>query len=241
MSSTATICTVRLSPLPRPVGFRDDGARRFVQAALRAADRGGHEPAIDVLVDAVGGQHEDVASLDLERAVVDLDLRVEADRPAEIALLPGHPHAVILRELLERGTGQPVDPGVPDVENVGGRRLEHQGGEGADVAAILVVAVGAVVRSRVQPGVRRAEHPLDRPLHRPGLRRAVIVVEEAQDGEFGRHLAHLARADAVGERDRDALGLEQQVRRRAEAVEILVHRLASLFRVLPDRNAQLRL
>jgi hypothetical protein len=131
------------------ISFRDNGARRLVQAARRIADRGGHEAAIHVLVYAVGGEDEDVASLDLERAVVDLDLRIEADRAAEIALLPRYPDAVVLRELLERAALQPVDARVPDVENMRGGRLEDQAAQRADVAAVLVVAVRALVRARV--------------------------------------------------------------------------------------------
>src|SRR6185503_14048875 len=131
------------------ISLRGDGARSFVQAALRLADRGGHEPAIDVLVDAVGGQNEDVATLDLQRAVVDLDLRVEADRTAEIALLARYPGAMVLGELLERVALQPVDPRVADVENVRGCRLQHQSAQRAHVAAILVVAVRALPRARM--------------------------------------------------------------------------------------------
>ena len=40
-----------------------------------------------MLVDAVGRQHEDVARLDPQHLVIDLDLRIYAERPAEIALL----------------------------------------------------------------------------------------------------------------------------------------------------------
>src|SRR5262249_40165340 len=159
-------------------------------------------------------------------------LRVEADRAAEIALATGYPDTVVLRELLERAALQPVDARVPDVEYMCRGRLENQPGERADEAAVPVVAVLTLVRARGKRGVRRIEHALDRFFHGPGLRRAVIVVEKAHDREFRRHLAHLARTDAVGERDCDSLGRELRLRWRAEAVEVLVDRLASLVRIL---------
>jgi hypothetical protein len=52
-------------------------ARAASSRVFAIADRGGYEGAIDVLVDAVGGEDEDVAPLDLERAVIDLDLRLK--------------------------------------------------------------------------------------------------------------------------------------------------------------------
>ncbi len=38
-------------------------------------------------VDAVGRQHKQIPLLDLQHAVVDLDLRIDAKRTAQIALL----------------------------------------------------------------------------------------------------------------------------------------------------------
>ena len=48
------------------------------------------EAGADMLVDAVGRQHEHIAGFDLEHPVVDLDLRIHAQRAAEIALLRRH-------------------------------------------------------------------------------------------------------------------------------------------------------
>jgi len=193
-----------------------------------------------VLVDPVGRQDEDVAPPDLERAVVDLELRVEADGAAEIALVARNPDAVILRELLERLAIQPVDPRVADVEDVGRRRLDAPALERADVALLLVVPILALPRLGVQPRVGRVDHALDRSLHRPRVGRAVVIVDEAVDRELGGDLRDVAGADAVGERDGDALGAEQRVLRRAVTIEVLVDRLASLVGILPDQDAQLR-
>ena len=55
---------------------------------LRALlDRTGEEAGPDVLVDAVGRQQKDIALLDLEHAVVDLDLRIDAQGAAQVVLL----------------------------------------------------------------------------------------------------------------------------------------------------------
>ena len=75
----------------------------------------------DMLIDAVGRQHEDVAALDLEHPVVDFDLRIHAQRAAEIALLRRDDDPVIVGQLLERVAGDAVDARVADMEDVRGR------------------------------------------------------------------------------------------------------------------------
>ena len=71
-----------------------------------------------MLVDAVGHQDEGVALLYRERQIVDLDLRIDPERAAEIALLRRNDDAMIVGELLERIAGQTIDPAVTDVKDV---------------------------------------------------------------------------------------------------------------------------
>ena len=111
-----------------------------------------------MLVDAVGGEHEHVATLQFQRLVVDLELRIEAHAPAQVAFPLRHPGAVVLRELLERVSLQPVNPRVADVEKMRGGAFQDQAAQCADVAAILVVAERAVEGARMQPGVGRRKH-----------------------------------------------------------------------------------
>src|SRR5690349_232814 len=62
----------------------------------------GHECRVHVLVHTVACEQEGVAPLDVDGVVVDLDLSFAAYRPVEVALTLGQPHAVIIRQLLER-------------------------------------------------------------------------------------------------------------------------------------------
>ena len=71
-----------------------------------------------MLVDAVGREHEDVARLEPQHLVVDLDLRIYAERAAEIALLRGDDDAVVVGQLLQRVAGQAIDAGIADVEEM---------------------------------------------------------------------------------------------------------------------------
>ena len=95
----------------------DDGFRGPVEVLRIVVDRVGDEAGADVLVDAVGRQQKDIALLDRQRPIVDLDLRIDAERAAEIALFRRNDDAMIVGELLERVAGQPVDAGIADMED----------------------------------------------------------------------------------------------------------------------------
>src|SRR6267378_1780134 len=68
-------------------GQIDDGPGRSAQIVGIVLDRAGDMAVADMFVDAVGHQHESVALLDLEHQIVDFDLRIYAERTAEIGLL----------------------------------------------------------------------------------------------------------------------------------------------------------
>jgi hypothetical protein len=55
-----------------------------------------------MFADAVGRLHENVAFLELDCPIVDLDLGIHAQRPAEIALLRRYDDAKVVGELLQR-------------------------------------------------------------------------------------------------------------------------------------------
>jgi hypothetical protein len=65
----------------------DDVLRGQVEISRAVLDRSCNDAVADMLINAVGDQHEGVALLDPERQMVDFDLRVHAERAAEIALL----------------------------------------------------------------------------------------------------------------------------------------------------------
>src|SRR5688572_29855054 len=116
--------------------------------------------------------------------------------------------------------------------------LQDQRAERADVALVLFVAELAALRLRVQPGVGRAENALGRGLHGPGLRRAIVVLQEASDSRLAGDLTDVAAADAVGERDADALQARERLLGNARAMKVLVRRLAPLVGVLTERDFQ---
>ena len=105
-----------------PVGFLDDRLRRPVELVRMLAERARDEARVDEFIGAVGRQQESLARLDLETLVVDLELRIDAERTAEIGLLRRHDDPVIVGQLLERLARHAVDATVADVEDVRGGR-----------------------------------------------------------------------------------------------------------------------
>ena len=218
------------------IGHNGSGKTTLLRALSGAYEP--NEGRVEVFIHAVGGQQEGVTGGERQRLVVDLQLRLETHRTAQAALAVGHAHAVVLRELFERRGEHAVDPGVAHVEEVRGVRLEHERAQRAHVAPVLVERMGALPCLRMQPRVGGGEHAFDGLLHRPRVGRAVVVVEQAAHCELAGHLAHVAAADAVGERDRDALRHALRAGGRGGAVEVLVDGLVALVRVLPDGNLQ---
>ncbi len=113
----------------------------------RRRDGRANARGIGVLVDPVGSQQEQVAGLQLQRQVIDLDLAIHAQRPRQVALLRRHPDAMVLGQLLELLAAQAVDAGIANMEQVGRGGLDDQGAEGAHVAALAVVAMLAAAGS----------------------------------------------------------------------------------------------
>ena len=120
----------------------DDPPRRSVEVAGAGRDRLDDGARRDVLVDAVGRQHQHVTRGELHRLVVDLDAGLHAECAAEIGLLRGDDDAVVLGELLQRAAGHPIDAAVADMEDVGRARLDDERAQRADIALVLVVVVG---------------------------------------------------------------------------------------------------
>ena len=182
-------------------------SRSFALAAMASATDAG----VEMLVDAVGRLQEEVALLELDRPVVDLDLRAHAERAAEIDLLRRQHDAMVVGELLQRVAGDAIDPRIADMEDVRRPPLQHH-----DVQACRHSR-----GRRPRRASRRvcecshefvaAMHALRRGLHRPGVRRAVVVRQEAFYRRFARHPADAAAADPVGQRHRDALRAERRL------------------------------
>ncbi|MNM78407.1 hypothetical protein D3C81_903070 [compost metagenome] len=211
------------------------GAVQIVAAGGQGlVDIGGFQ----VFIGAIGGQQVDLAGLHAPRAVVDLDRRARAQRPAQIGLGGRYADPVIDGKLLQRMPMQPIDARVAHVQQVGLPRLEDQRAEGADVAAIAVEAGLAVPALGVEPGVDGGQHALRRPPHGPGFGRAVVVLEEGADGGSAGDLAHRAAADAVRQRQRDALGHAVVADGVGHAMKVLVDRLPASVGMLANADLE---
>jgi hypothetical protein len=189
-------------------------------------------------VDAVGGQDEQVAFFDLQGQIVDFELRADAQRAAEIALIRGNDQPMVVGQLLQVAVAEAINAAVADMEDMRGVGLDDQRAERAHITAVHVVAVLAVPALRIEPGVCCGQHALRRRLDRPGFRSAVVVVEKTLDRRFAGYVADLAAADAVGQGDGDSLATELRFVRDAQPVKILIDFLAALVGVLADGESE---
>ena len=96
----------------------DQPPRCSVQVVGMGRNDIGHRARIEVLVHAVGGEQEQVARCQREVAVVDFQMRVDAQGAAEIAGFGADTHAVILAQLFESAFTQAMDARIADVEQV---------------------------------------------------------------------------------------------------------------------------
>ncbi len=217
----------------------DNPSRGQVEVVAMLGNELRHIPRADVLVDAIGDEQEQIADRQRQGAVVDLQVPVDAQRAAQVAGFRRHAHAVIVGQLFEAAVAQSIDACIADVEQVRAGRLEHQRAEGADIATVAVIAVRAVAGLCMQPGIDRHQHPLRRLLHRPGVGGAEVVGKKARHRCFAGDMTDLTAADAVGQRDGDALAGELGTDGHAGAVKVLVGRLAPAVRILAEGNGEL--
>ncbi len=202
-------------------------------------ERGMQGGGVQVLVGAVRGEQVDLARLQLPCEVVDVDAAVDAERTPEKRSAAIAADAVVLGQLFECMRMQSVDARVAHVQQVRVAPLQHERAEGADAAQVLVEAAVAALRLRVQPCIRRLQHAPRRAADRPGLRGGVVVLQEPAHRRGTRDMADPAAADAVGQRDGDALGRQLGAARQHGAVEVLIRDLADArLRVLADADGQ---
>ena len=110
---------------PSPKSFFHDSVRRAIEILAFVQNCIGHERRVDVLVHPIGCKQERVTFFGIHCSIIDLDLRIGADRAAEITLPFTHPDAVIVRQLLERISLNPLIACVTDMENMRRARLDH--------------------------------------------------------------------------------------------------------------------
>ncbi len=216
---------VRAAPI---VGFLDDRPCGAVQVLRMIVDRGGNRPGADMVADAISHLDEDVAFFEMDHPVVDLDLGIHAQRPAEVSLFRRYDDPMIVGELLEGVAGQAIEAGIADMEDVSGCRLHDHHAQRADIALVPVVGVLASAGLRMEPGIGGIDDALRRGLYRPCIRCAVVVRQEALDGRLARHPADAAAADSVRQRHGDALRAERRLFGDHGAVKVLIGLLAAL-------------
>src|SRR5262245_65168838 len=86
-----------------------------------------------MLIHTIGREQKKVALSYVDRTVVDLDLRIDAQSAPKIALLRRNGDPVVLGQLFKRVPGDAVNSGVANVKNVCGRRLDDHGAERAHI------------------------------------------------------------------------------------------------------------
>ena len=219
-------------------GQQHQGSGCGVEVGAMRRQRGVHGGSVQVVVHAVGGQQVELAGIDRPVLVVDLECRAHAQGLAEVALGFRQPHPVVFGQLLQCLRVQPVDAGVPHVQQVRLAALEDQRAEGAHMAAVLVEAAFATLGLGVQPRVGGLQHALRGAAHGPGLGREVVVLQKTAHRGGAGHLADRAAADAVGQRQHHTFGGQQGILGHHRAVEVLVQRLAARLGVLADVDAQ---
>ena len=190
-------------------GRAHQGAGSGLRVVRVLADEGLHRIGRQVFVHAVAGQHEAVAALQWQVAVIQFQMRLEAQRAAQVVLATPDPHPVVFGERLHGVAAQPQDAHVTGVEEMGGAALEHQHGHGADVAALGIVPVHAPLGLGMQPGVGGRQHTLHGALDAPGVRGGVVVLQHGAHGRLAGFVADLAAADAVGQGQHDALAFQR--------------------------------
>ena len=192
----------------------------------------------ELAVGAVGGQQVHLAGRGFPAAVVDVDVGGGAERARQVAFAGRERDPVILAQLFQRLRVEPEDARIADMEEVQLAPLEDQRAEGADVAPVLVETAVAGLGLAVQPGVGRGEDAVGRAAHGPRFGSRKIVVEKGPHRHRAGLLADPAAADAVGQRQGNALAGQQPAARHESAVEILVLRMRTGQRVLADADLQ---
>ncbi len=219
-------------------GFVHDGAGGLVQIGGVGFNGLRDEAGADMFMHAIGGQHKGVCGLYRQGPVIHLQLRLNAERAAQVDLLGRQAHPVVFGQLLQRLALHPVDAGVTHMKQVCGGGFDDQRAEGADITPVFVKTVGAALGLGVQPRVGGRQHALCRALDAPGLGGAVIVLQQPVHRSGAGDLADIAAADAIGQCHHHPLGGQCQPLWHAGAVKVLVDLLAALVRVLANAYFQ---
>ena len=143
------------------------------------------------------------------------------------------------RQLFKCCAAQAVNTSIADMEQVRRARFDDDAAEGADVAALTVVSVLALLSLRIKPGIGGDQHMLGRGFDRPGIRGAVIIFKKAGHRCLRCLLADIAATDAVSQRDGNAFATQLRPIRHQHAMEILIELLAPLVRKLSNRNPEM--
>ena len=159
--------------------------------------RGVHRPR-----DAVRRKEKGVLSGEVPFLEIDSDVILETDCPGHDPLAAsGLRPDVRLREPGDRAASDEKDRGVP---RVGDRVLGASQTEDRD-GCRHPAAAGVLLTLFVDPPAGGADHGGQRLLDRPGVGRAVVVLEDHPDGHLARNVATRVPAQAVGDDGEDPL------------------------------------
>ena len=189
--------------------------RRHHRRDAGVAERGPH---------AVGHQHEAITHRQLAVVVIHQQPGLEPDRApqhvVELGVFPG----VVFGQAQQFATAPAKGARIADVGDVVAASAQHHRGQRGGHAGI----VARLGRLAEQPAIDRTEHGVDGFVHAPGLRRGVVVGEQAAHGLLGSFAAVGVAAHAVGHRQQHALGGELLALGGGGADEVLVARARAL-------------
>ena len=218
----------------------DDALGSGVQIAVVLGKQRIEPLRIKVFMDAVGGQQKQIATLNAEREMVDLQMGADPQGPGKIAVLGRYLQTVIPGQLLKVAAAQPVDARIAHMEQVGGGGFDDQRTEGAHIPPVGVLARRAPPGLAMEPGIGGRQYPLRRFAHRPGIRRAVVIRQEPRHCRLAGDMADRAAADAVGQHRHGALGAELRFCGHTAAMAVLIYRLTPPVRSLTEGDIQTR-
>ena len=133
------------------IGFLDNRFGSLVEIGRAVPDRGVDETSIGIFINAIGRENKNIALLDTKHPIIDLDLRIDAHRAAEIALLRGNDDAMILGQLFQTIARDAIDARIPNMKKMRGSRFDDDRAERTDVALVHIVGILAASRLGVKP------------------------------------------------------------------------------------------
>lgn len=178
-------------------------------------------------MDAIAGEDQEVAGLEGEIPVVDAHVDVDAQGPIEAADAIGEVGGMVAAELLQIASPKKIGASVTHMEEMGGLRLQNQGGEGRDTSSFG----GAVNLALIaEPAIEGGEDAMSRCFGAPTFGRLVVVGEEPADRGFTGFFGGSSGGNSVGNHRSDTLRYQGVIVGKVYADKVFIDLLCSCGR-----------